>query len=408
MVELMIAIIILGLGMLTVATMFPIAWTKARDLSEFTTQTAVTESASATLRLLTNVSNPAGAPSSFKGDVDVIPGTPNAPDPWVHSLHMENLAVDWTQGWVTSLPDPKIPFLGDFEDPDSGTLPNVNYELDVIAGGPLLPPVQVAFQDRIYPPMPPPPLAADPDLDAKLTHWKGVLALRRYCTAIFHKLDFDPTVTPFPTANSVRTLTVFQVTLRRGQSTHRYARQNPGATPGDDVPLLPNLPPNPLPAETAGIQPVALPGDKDVMFPVPWRVQIEFVTPPVGIATGIPAQAITNGPAYPTDNLVTDVILKGSYLIDELSGSIYRIASRELDATSVVTRTALLTLDQEVLFTDLDINGSGGPNLDAGEELRTVWVFPPPVERDSSGNIIGFVGPQPVVGIDVRTMTFSP
>ena len=98
------------------------------------------------------------------------------------------------------------------------------------------------------------------------------------------------------------------------------------------------------------------------------------------------------------------MIQRGSFLIDELSGKVYRVTDREIDPLN--PDRALLTLDQEITFVELDADGSGGPTLDPGEALRTVWVYPPPVER--VGGVVTFTGPQPVVGIDVRRMTFSP
>ena len=140
---------------------------------------------------------------------------------------------------------------------------------------------------------------------------------------------------------------------------------------------------------------------EDVVFPVPWRVQIEIVEPPVpdppAVSTGIPAQAVTNSAAYPTNSLVTDMIQRGSVLIDELSGKVYEVTSREVDPSAPTPR-AIVTLDQEITLAEWTQYGA----------LRTVWVFPPPAERDPSGAVIGFTGPQPVVGVEVRRMSFWP
>ena len=60
----------------------------------------------------------------------------------------------------------------------------------------------------------------------------------------------------------------------------------------------------------------------------------------------------------------------------------------------------------------LDFIGSPGTEgvLDPNERIRTVWVFPPPVapRTVASDRIPVWDGPQPVVGIDVRTMTINP
>ena len=400
MAELMIAIVILGLGLLTVATMFPIAWTKARDLAEFTSQVAITDSAQNTLSVLAQVSrrvnDAEGYSSSFKGD-PVPPGAaiPEAaePDPWVHPLHMQNLLATNPSSTPTDIPQ----VVGDFEDFNGAFAPNNDFELNPpgFVGYTEMPNVQVAIHERIYPPMPPLPNDGDPS-EVK-GHWNDVLSQRRYCWAAFHKLDYDRVNGPLPTWADPRAFTVYFVTLRRGQPTHRYARQDPVTDPGNEIPLYVN-PRNgldvPLGLPTSSAVPRALPATEDVVFPVPWRVQIEIV-PPVG-SGDVPAQAITNSAAYPSNSLVTDMIQRGSVLIDELSGKVYEVTSREPDPATP-TR-AMVTLDQ-VITTD-DFNKYGA--------LRTVWVFPPPAERDPSGAVIGFSGPQPVVGVEVRRMTFWP
>ena len=92
MAEMMIAIVILGLGLLMVATMFPIAWTKARTLAEFTNQSSITEAASTTVRLLTRVARPipGGPPfqsqTSFLGDYEPNDDPSNGPDPSVDAF----------------------------------------------------------------------------------------------------------------------------------------------------------------------------------------------------------------------------------------------------------------------------------------------------------------------------------
>jgi len=47
--------------------------------------------------------------------------------------------------------------------------------------------------------------------------------------------------------------------------------------------------------------------------------------------------------------------------------------------------------------------------LDDKERLRTVWVFPPPVVATRIGDgIVAFDGPQPVIGIETRTIQMAP
>ena len=52
------------------------------------------------------------------------------------------------------------------------------------------------------------------------------------------------------------------------------------------------------------------------------------------------AQAITNSAAYPSNSLVTDMIQRGSALIDELSGKVYEVTSREVDPSASTPRAA--------------------------------------------------------------------
>ena len=391
LIELMIAIVILGLGLLVVATMFPIAWTKARDLAESTAAATCTDTAEATVHLLTHVSKDldgngtfdAGTdrPSSFLGDI----GTDGL-DPWVHALHMENIEVAgaWGSG---------PPLRGDF--------------LDVAANGPIdpylssgpyptAPPgIQVAFQDRVYPPLPVPPDALS--TTAQTRHWQELLRQRRFSWSALHKLNYDPfDPLSVPGVGDTRTLTLYVVTLRRGQDTHRYARQDPANSPAYVNPYVTTPPTSVAPQATAA--------GEDVLFPVPWRVQIEIVPPPP-TPTGVPSEALANSPSYSTNRLVPEMMPRGAYLIDELSGDIYRVAKREFDPSNPAR--AQLTFEREISADSLDTNSSGV--LEPVELLRTVWVFPPAVEaQPRTGGLPLFIGPQPVAGIELRTMVISP
>ncbi len=412
----MIAIVILGLGLLTVAAMFPIAWTKARDMAEFNNQQAITASAESTVTLVANVAGPAAVlpgASSFKGD----PVTGRPADPWVHPLHMANI--------LATNPDPgtfDVAYVGDFEDAINATPPNSDFELNPEDSHTPLPWVQVEFRERLYPPMPPLPDEASlpvQQYEAELDRWYTLLSQRRFCWGAFHKLDYDPyaPVAEQPNPAEPRSFTFYFVTLRRGQATHRYARQDVGPPASPLVPVFVTPPAMAMPPPFV---PDALRATEDVLFPVPWRVQIEIVQPPPA-PTGVPTQAITNSANYPTSPLVTEMIQRGSFLIDEISGMVFRVTGREADPTAPSPR-ALLTIDQEIplkhkkdptgkiLVPGLDLDDSD--SLEVGdplnEALRIFWVYPPPAERDSNGDVIGFAGPQPVVGIEVRRMTFSP
>jgi hypothetical protein len=131
-------------------------------------------------------------------------------------------------------------------------------------------------------------------------------------------------------------------------------------------------------------------------------VQIELAPPP-SPPTGIPTEAYANLSGA-TNRLVTDMLPTGAWMIDELNGLIYRAAKRDVDPSTPAE--AVLTLDQEVDSTLLDDDGN--LIVDAPELIRTVWVFPPAVERERAADGPLFIGGQPVARIDVRTRSFSP
>jgi hypothetical protein len=273
---------------------------------------------------------------------------------------------------------------------------------------------QIAFHQRVYPPLPPPPLKDLTDTGSQ--HWDELLQQRRLCFAILHKLNNRDDIRALPAADRVkapRSFTIYYVTLRRGQSTHRYFRQDPG----DDVVSDPKVP-RYGPAEP-GDEPMdleALDAEEDVMFPVAWRVQITLVdanpADPAEIGMpGVPSQATVEGKVAGTELLLAEMMPRGSYLIDELTGDLYHVANYEL-SQSAPYESALLTFDEAIAARSLDETGNStdGNNgvVDDEERLRTVWVYPPAVERDANGQLVGFAGPQPVVGIEVRTMDFWP
>jgi hypothetical protein len=407
----MIAIVILGLGLLVVATMFPIAWTKTRDQAEFTAAITCATSASNTVPLVTRISgpNPFGPPpytlSSFFGDLDE---TGAGVDPWVHALHVQNLIIDAP---TLPAPDSPLPLYGDFADPNAVLGPdNADYYLNPVAPG--IPPIayQIAFQDRVYPPLPTPPDPAvlpGPQLAQALARWRELLSQRRFCWAVLHKLNYDATAVPpqAPGPTDRRSFTMYYVTLRRGQPTHRFARQDntlgaisPYVDPGNITGTLPTTP----------IAPTDLGPGEDALLPVPWRVEIEL-NPPPPAPTGIPTEAFTNASLYgPTNRLVTEMLPAGAWMIDERNGLIYKVAKRDIDPEN--PDQAILTLDQEIPPAMLDDDPAAGPaGVPPGELIRTVWVFPPAVERQRGADgLPEFIGPQPVVRIDVQVMAFSP
>ena len=109
--------------------------------------------------------------------------------------------------------------------------------------------------------------------------------------------------------------------------------------------------------------------------------------------------------------------IRGAYFVDEASGQVYRVASRRM--TTEAGDHAILTLDREIVAEDVNLVndfrcqscGLSTPDLaEPQERIRTVWVFPPPVEpgeREEDDPIV-FSGKHPVVDITVRTVAIAP
>jgi hypothetical protein len=435
----MIGIVILGLGMVMVATIFPVAWDRARTLNEYTVQQSAASTAHATVKSLLRVSSRTeGAPSdnasSFFGDwmYDTLNNRPVFAcqdflvDRWVHALNMENVQVvsrqfvpprdpqepQFEQGpWRLEAPEFDDIFVADI----SGQLGQSSFENSFFRA-------QVRFHERMHPPM---RLRKNVDAGGVFVGedagWDDALSSRRFCWAVFHRLrarrEYDP---GDPAANvdlqaGARSFDMYYVTLRRPRSTHRYARQHPDPGPqGASVPNPCDLNPNTLPAA-----PVAKPSDEDVMFPVPWRVQVEFPDNLLANAdaTGIPTE-IEIPPEGLEDagsrNMLVQMFPAGARFIDEITGEVYQVIKRRI--TGGDADQGVLTLDREVFREDITLPENdpqcglpceGMPFL---HRRRTVWVFPPPVASDqtTSPGPRTFEGSQPVVGIDVRTLTIVP
>lgn len=167
--------------------------------------------------------------------------------------------------------------------------------------------------------------------------------------------------------------------------------------------------------------------DEDVMFPVPWRVQVEFLeTPPLlsrDAPSGIPTEIVVPPLEIPTTDpavraMLVQMFPAGARFIDEVTGQVYRVVKRRVTGDNA--EQAFLTLDREVCIEDINLSpndprcqGFCASNvLDYPcDLLRTVWVFPPPVEAARAGtgrDILVFQGSQPVVDIEVRTLRVAP
>ncbi len=410
MAELMIAIVILGLGMLMVATMFPVAWTRARDMSEFTTQTTVGNNGAFVMEMQTVVTLPDGSVTSpsFIGDVD--PATDSARDPalpLVHQVHM------WNQ--FATNPGGTGAYKVEYEASDDYGAGWTDISMDTLhvpAG--ITPPyhpytavnTMIGLEDRVLPPLPPRPV--DTSLPPELrTHWDETVATRRFLWAAFNRFDVTPT-----RRADVRSLTMYYVTLRRPESTNRYARQDPAAGVG-----------------LATRQPVALASTEDVRFPVPWLIHLDvrgnwdstIPGPQVALdPTGIPSEAIAGGDSE--SKLIAQMLQKDSMLIDRLTGAVYTVKSHRYTKTgSDYDYKAVVTLDREVQVADLDPLASGVVQVDMTADaadptapvdttngtIRPFWTFPPPIERFGDGDFV-FSGKQPVVGVEIRPLVKRP
>lgn len=432
LVELMIGIIILGLGMVMVATIFPVAWGRARDLSEYTKQRAAASSAHATLQGLVRVARPSpqGDPiddaSSFLGDfvvdrattfntgqVVVVSSCPfsyaQIGDTAVHALNLQNIQVQDRRfvaedPWMLEAPQLALTLM---------SFPPAMVEDSFFRP-------RLWFHQRIHPPMgtrgnvDPQGVFSDDD-----DQWDAELDTKRFAIGVLHRLRqkveynaADPASVD-PALASTRTFDVYYVSLRRPNPTNRYAQQDSRANIiPDPCDLTGNIP----------VQPKAKGKRYDVMFPVPWRVQVEFPTglatraSPTGRAVEIYAPPRLMPGSSKVKAMVAGMFPKGTQFVDEITGDVYRVLKHRRIGSD--EEQAILTLDQEVFVEGLDLPG-GDPRcnqpyctvgvLDDEERIRTVWVYPPPIEaRVAENDRPVFTGVTPVVGIDIETLTLMP
>jgi len=384
MAEMMIAIVILGLGMLMAATMFPIGWLRARDLSDFTNSSAAADTAATTVQLLTHVGALDGRDSSFLGDLDLDDADPtdsnirthSQTDTSVHVLHVENVLFETSDIWpeaILSDADLRNLFSANFIDLD-GTMLN---------WAPIPPEAQIAFHERVFPALPPYPNNDE-------SKWQEQLAGRRFAWAALHRLEENPT-----SADQPRSIVVYLVTLRRAQSTHRFARQDPQSTPAE---------------------PRALGRREDLIFPAPWLVRLTIAGNWDAVGNprdplGVPSEATANRIAGSNGELIARLLMTGSVLIDRVVGHVYRVKQQRFTGSGAdYDRYATLTLDREINVEDVGVAPGGTVQIGV-DDLRDFWVFPPPVVRGGQGADEAypvFDGQQPVVAIETRQMVFSP
>lgn len=429
LIEMMIAIVILGLGLIMVATMFPVAWGRARRLQEFTSQVSCTSIAETTVNLQMHVddgADPIGvAPNdsptdriSFAGDqirlsmkqkafpLDAFLGA----DSRVHPLHMQNIRVNANEAAFVF----ENPYMLDPNDPLRLLLDSdPEAQDDLPLGWKTYLEPQVGLIDRVYPPLPPRENVLDSGVfDGEDSRWKAALDTRRFCWAVFHKLDEAYVASVNNSLGSQiskkRQFKMYYVTLRRTGATHRFARQD------TELALLPDPDQRSKPAKVQ-----AMDEDEDLLFPVAWRVQIllpgdsivfpDATTDPTGVRTEVMAGMTDDAESgTETNELVATMFRRGTQFIDEVNGRVYRVQRVRTNGDGDL---AFLTLDSEILGSDVDdgeFRGNG--NLESDEFLRTVWVFPPRViGRDSNNNNQPlFAGRPPVVAIETRSLLKFP
>lgn len=479
LIEMMIAIVILGLGLTMVATMFPVAWDRARQLSEFTTEQTVTEGVAVTVESMLRPGGMRDAPSAdsnctdqsklrlgtagLAGDLIFDPNiyyTPGllpaelplailndwqnnryASDTRVHALNLENLLAD-----AASPPEPVGEEPWKLEQIETlwlaSNYPDEEFPRQLACGfeeSSFLTP-RFPVNMRIYPPLDALPELAQTMGPERRKRWLDRAERRRFAWAVLHRLRNYVGPTPDDFLNlspeqlatkaaegwgSPRVFDMYYVTLRRPNATNRYAMQDPDHVPD----------PHTLQTTPETIQ--ALPLNKDVLFPVAWRVQIDLrdsgtlntLADRSRLPTGIPTSVRV--PPKGTPEAMIDMMIsmfpKATRFVDEITGRVYRVVTAELNSDGT---QAILTLDQEITLEDIDLLGvrdegvpvgppecrkckavtSANPNADPEELIRTVWVYPPAVDRSqgTSQTDVVFTGRTPVSTIEVRSVTLTP
>ncbi len=448
----MIATIILGFGLLMIGAVLPIAWKGALDAAAFTRAEGATQSAKYYIQkkcrvdglrdLFNNIThdplNPGGdgpdagtipgaqgVSYSFLGDYDTIDPDIDGdlvPDPLVHALHLENWAMDSSSLFILRTNNtndfsvPEAPIVIEPPGPVPRTV-GIPADLSVTVDPAYAPGIGapvIKLRDRIFPPIPETLTPED------VNQWRDLLNSRRFAWAVLHKLARIPQSPTDP-----RYFHMYYVTLRRGNTTSRFARQDPASG------IVPDA------------APAALPDTEDVMFPVAWRVPLLVIEsqkpglPPSGVpaiafagaedadvgpalAAGLDPPLAGSVPLDPVDNSVckvADMFPRGAVFVDEQNGNVYQVMEREYleNAAGRTDRLAWLTLDMEVTISDLEDGLDNTPFVlepaNAPLRNRVVWVFPPSVSagsRTAGSGGVKFTGTNPVVDIRVETLTLMP
>jgi hypothetical protein len=405
MVELMFAVVILGIGMLITSSMFPIAWFKAREVAEATVVPALADAAESNIRLLARPSGPVDSTAAvytsrfFPGDwFPAIEGATDPavvyPDTRVHHLNLGNYLADQDLAAggtdFTNNADGDVVPVGD----DTWQLED---NLDVLLADslgavffadnsatsrrPLLRPHQRLSLPLSARPLDQPANAAS---DLEKQHWEERFELRRHCWSAFYRFNELPGLS-FDIASKndlngdgtedaadrdlkialgnrrlrrARQLSMYYFTLKRPVNA-RYARQA-GYDPDDSSPTVVDL-----------ANPQARGPEFDVRLPVPWRFEAGLKTLPSASAAGVPSEI-----HVPANTLMATVLDDGYVLLDDRVGQVFRITDRR-DGSVDGVASVIFTLDRDYTKAAVEDVPDYEPFLsdnEPGETSRFNWA----------------------------------
>lgn len=424
----MIAIVILGIGMVMVATVFPIGIDMAAQTVQMNIAQAVADVALGTLQLKVprwpnKVPGPAlrAAPDVLRTEfgsatdpveIDAkdqialeangwstmiwdVNGLPNADAEVVNRLRFFTETTGWTSekgasgpgyawDYAYVIPSQNLP-------PAYGSITSLN------SLSPAIPPTlgrvpdvhPLNLIDQVYPPVQRTRADGSPRdfLDsATETGVRSDLAERRYSwIAIHHLTDSN--------AGGSRFVVTLLVTYRSNLA-NRYARQaDADSDPSVYAPVF-----NPDPDLNTLNAPVPDAADKDMLFPRPWLVRFNQVNLGAGEVRCMKA--------------VADLLPPGSYFVAARSmyafpggnphlaiaaGAAYEVLSRQGDPANPVWS---LQIRRQQPIDGVGPWVPGDANNPRPLEVLYAWVIPPAIER--SGNTYSFQAKSPVAGVFMR------
>jgi prepilin-type N-terminal cleavage/methylation domain-containing protein len=457
LIELMIATIILGIGLVMVATIFPVAVSHTRDAVQKSVVQAVADSAIQTLRLRLDsvIGNSATAhidTSDLPGDRPhsnggtgqtglngaSIPTWPSAYDTDSNPGNgLQGLASGFPRGFrviravnIRDFPDPKqqINSVAFFPVNSSGGLFDFNHEIILapsirsqfanterlwadtsfrmkshwdISGGSF---PKIDLLERVYPPVEP-SWPDDPMNNAAGNGFPRLrdvsdAANRRYCWTALGAPGAG-TTGPQGAPYQLRIFVMF-----RSELTARYAAQE----------VAPNFPPR-------HIRPVPSSTDEDTLLPQPWLVKFDDLDGATGFHTNYTAQSIRmKGPFVAVPLLppgtiicteeVGDLLPVGAMFIDFELGRAHTVLRNIPEPSNPADlRRLFVAPDSELNAPDVYNNVFGSaPRVDGMNYYYPdfpdyAWVIPPPIVRTGTGREDHyFEGRSPVVAVVSATL----